>query len=56
MLHTLPLDSLELKRTDDPAQKVNGPLAEMVGVVGVEMVMLMGVEVDEQPAVPAVTE
>ena len=55
MLQTLPLDSLEFKRTDDPEQKVNGPFAEIVGVLGVEMVMLMGVDVDEQPAVPAVT-
>ena len=56
MLHTLPLDSLEVKTTDDPEQKVNGPFAEMVGVEGVEIVTLIGEEVAVHPTEPAVTE
>ena len=46
---------LEVKVTLPPAQKVVGPLAEIVGVTGVVIVTFIGVDVAEQPDVEFVT-
>jgi hypothetical protein len=55
VLHTFPLVALEVRTTDDPAQKVNGPLADIVGVVGVESETVTDIDVEEHPAAPEVT-
>ena len=46
---------LEVKVTLPPAQKVVGPLAEIVGVTGVVIVTFIGVDVAEQPEFELVT-
>jgi hypothetical protein len=48
--HRLPDPCEEVRFTEDPAQKVVGPLAEIVGVDGFAFtVTTVNVEVDEQP-------
>jgi hypothetical protein len=51
-----PVAELEVKVTEPPEQKVVGPPAEIVGVVGVGFtVTVVPVEVEEQPVEPTVT-
>jgi hypothetical protein len=51
-----PVAELEVKVTEPPEQKVVGPPAEIVGVVGVGLtVTVVPAEVEEQPAEPTVT-
>ena len=51
-----PVAELEVNVTEPPEQKVVGPPAEIVGVVGVGLtVTVVAAEVEEQPAEPTVT-
>jgi hypothetical protein len=51
-----PVAELEVKVTEPPEQKVVGPPAEIVGVVGVGLtVTVVPAEVEEQPVEPTVT-
>jgi hypothetical protein len=54
-LQLFPDAKLEVKITLPPGQKVNGPLADIVGVEGVFTVTVIGVEEAEQPIYPEVT-
>jgi hypothetical protein len=55
--HVFPEAALEVKVTLPPEQKVVGPLAEIVGVLGVGFtVTVVPAEVEEQPLVVFVTE
>jgi hypothetical protein len=55
VLQRFPVDSLEVRVTLPPEQKVVGPLAEMIGITGVVTLTVTIVDVAEHPTEPVLT-